>query len=70
MNTFQKMLLMGAFVIMPLAFVGGCSDTVEHTESDKPGWFGNSRTHEEKTVKRNPDGTYTTEYEKSKVRNP
>jgi hypothetical protein len=45
-----------------------CSHEVAHSESDKPGWFGGTK-HEETTVYKNPDGTTTTEHEKS-TQNP
>ena len=44
----------------------GCSQEVEHHESDKPRLFG-GRTHEESTTYKNPDGTYTTEKSKTKT---
>ena len=52
-----------AFLLSPV--IVGCSQEVEHHESDKPRLFG-GRTHEESTTYKNPDGTYTTE--KSKVK--
>jgi len=58
------MVLFSAAFLLPLAFSAGCAHEVAHSESDKPGWFG-GRTHEETTVYRNPDGSLSTEHEKS-----
>lgn len=44
----------------------GCREEVAHTEKDRPNLTG-GRTHEETTTYRNPDGSYTTEKEKSKT---
>ena len=66
-RTPRALMLAIAFSI-PLALFSGCSREVEHSESDKPGWFG-SRTQQETTVYRNPDGTTSSSYEK-KTTNP
>jgi len=47
------------------AMLAACSQEVSHTESDKPGWFG-ERKHEETTVYKNPDGTISTEHSEQK----
>jgi ABC-type oligopeptide transport system substrate-binding subunit len=44
----------------------GCSQEVEHKESDKPNLLG-GHTHEESTTYKNADGTYTTEQSKVKT---
>ena len=61
-----KMLLLSAVAMLPLAYSAGCSQEVEHKESDKPNWFG-GHTHEETKVYQNPDGTTSTEHEKEKT---
>ena len=55
-------LFFSAVLMIPLAFSTGCAHEISHTESDKPGWFG-SRTQQETTVYRNPDGTTSTSHE-------
>jgi hypothetical protein len=48
-------------------YMAGCSTEVEHTETDKPNWIGSGRTHTEDTTYRNPDGSYSTEHEKTRT---
>ena len=62
---FAIVTLLSVTLVSPLLV--GCSQEVEHHESDKPRLFG-GRTHEESTTYKNPDGTYTTEH--SKVKTP
>jgi len=48
-------------------FVAGCSEEVEHKETDKPNLIGYGRTHKEETTYRNPDGSYTTVKERERT---
>jgi hypothetical protein len=61
-----KTLALGSMLAINLAVIG-CSQEVEHRESDEPRMLG-GRKHEETTVKENPDGTRTTEKEVTKTR--
>jgi hypothetical protein len=61
-----NLLLSAVLVFSGAAFVG-CSEEVSHSETDKPNILDNGRTHEEKTVYKNPDGTYTAEHSKTRT---
>ena len=62
---FTSVLLFAALTL-PAAFTAGCAKEVSHTESDKPNMLG-GHTHEETTVYKNPDGTYSVEHEKQRT---
>ena len=63
----RNILLIASLTLSSVGFLGGCSEEVEHKETDKPNLIGSGRTHKEETTYRNPDGTYTTEREKTRT---
>ena len=65
-NRLLNTIVCGSLLAFSLA-VTGCAQETSHTESDRPGLFG-GRTHEETTVKKNPDGTTSVETEKSSTK--
>ena len=66
--SFMRNLILALFIgISASGFLAGCGEEVEHKETDRPNLIGSGRTHTEETVTRNPDGTYTTEREKTRT---
>jgi hypothetical protein len=66
MLRFTFVAAMSLALLAPLA--GGCSRTVAHSEHEKVNSSG-TRTREETTTYKNPDGTYRTETSKSRTSN-
>ena len=50
-----------------LMLMPACAREISHTESDKPGLFG-EQTHTEDTTYQNPDGTISHEHEQTTVK--
>ncbi len=63
MKTLLLSLAAAAFV---LSFNVGCSETVAHQESTSQNPITGTETHQESTVTKNPDGSYTTEKQTEK----
>jgi hypothetical protein len=67
MKRFSTLVLMTIIAATPLCVLPACSETVYHHDQTKTNWDG-SRTRSETTVRRNPDGTTTTDTDKVRVR--